>query len=158
MSWLREASWLRYAVVIAGLAALYYYLASTLMGNMPYASIPAWWKIMWPSGRVSFITWLDTLTAAAMFMAAIPIAFTLLLGFIDHRIRVAFAVGALAAAGAMGSLFASEFSPLHSPPAVSLLVWLDTLEHFLLSFLTVPFLVWIAGALPFNNRLVRSDG
>jgi hypothetical protein len=139
--------WLRYAVVILGLATLYYFLTSKLMGNMPYSVIPTWWVGIWPSRRVGVFTWFGALTATATLIAAIPVAAFVVLGIARHRIRMAFVVGALTAAAGLGELLASEFSPLRSAPEVAVFVWLDSLVHFLLFLLAVPFFVWIACAL-----------
>jgi hypothetical protein len=144
--------WVKYVVVIVALVTVYYFLASMLIGNMPYASMPSWWIGNWPSRRVALFTWFGANTTAATFIAATPIALLLRFGTGRHRMRIAFAVGAATAAAATVALLSSENSPLSSAPAVSVTVWLDSLEHFLLLLLTVPFLVWVTGALPFNHN------
>src|SRR5258708_5520602 len=70
-----DAIKMRYALVIAGLVAAFYCLASISIGRMPFTLAPVWWIAIWPSRQVSVYTWFGVLNAAGAMFAAIPVSF-----------------------------------------------------------------------------------
>jgi hypothetical protein len=137
---------IRYVLVIAGLVAAFYCLASILIGMMPFASTPSWWMSIWPSRKFGVYAWFGLLNAAGAIIAAVPV--TLLLRWLIERdrTRAAFMVGAPAAFAMIGSVVA-HYSPLTRATA------LMTVELFLVVFLAVPILVWATRVLPSKQRI-----
>jgi len=141
---------LRYVLVICGLVAAFYCLASISIGRMPFASTPSWWMAVWPSRQFGIYAWFGLLNAVGAVIAAVPVSILLRWLIDGNRIRAAFTVGAPAAFLMIASVVA-HYSPLSRASA------LMALELFLLVFLAVPFLVWVMGALPWKQRFGRSS-
>ena len=141
---------LRYLLVILGLVAAFYCLASILIGRMPFTSEPSWWMGIWPSRSVGVYVWFGILNAVGALIAAVPVSILVRWLIDGNRIRVALAVGAPTAFLMVASVVA-HYSPLSRSTA------LMTLELFLVVFLAVPFLVWVMRALPSSHRLERSS-
>jgi len=142
---------LRYLLVILGLVAAYYCLASIVIGRMPFTSEPYWWMGIWSSRSVGVYVWFGLLNTVGAVIAAVPVAI-LLRRLIDrNRIRAAFLVGMPTALVMVGSLVV-HYSPLnHASVFIAIALFLAIL-------LAVPFLVWSMRALPSQNRFERSRG
>jgi hypothetical protein len=142
---------LRYLLVILGLVAAFYCLASILIERMPFTSETSWWMGIWPSRGVGVYVWFGLLNTVGALIAAVPVAI-LLIRLIDRDcVRAAFLVGAPTALVMIGSAIA-HYSPLSRASAFI------AIALFLAMLLAVPFLVWSMRALPSNNRFQRSRG
>jgi hypothetical protein len=131
---------LRYVLVIAGLVAGFYCLASIVIGRMPFTWTPAWWMGIWPSRKVAVYLWFGVLNAVGAVIAAIPVSLLLRWLVEGNRVRAAFTVGVPAAVLMTGSVVV-HYSPLSRASV------LMAAELFLVVLLSVPFLVWVIGAL-----------
>jgi hypothetical protein len=85
---------LRYVLVIFGLVAAFYCLASISIGRMPFASTSSWWMAIWPSHRVGVYVWFGLLNAMGAVIAAVPVSILLRWLIDGNRIRAAFTVRA----------------------------------------------------------------
>jgi hypothetical protein len=126
----------RYVLVIFGLVASYYCLASILIARMPFTSTPAWWVAIWPSRKVAVYAWFGLLNAMGAFIAAVPVSVLLRWLIEGDRVRAAFTVGAPTAFLMIASVVV-HYSPLSR---ASMLI---ALELFLMVCLAVPLLVWV---------------
>jgi hypothetical protein len=135
----------RYMLVMFGLVAAFYCLASLSIARMPFSSTPLWWMQIWPSRKIAVYVWFGLLNAAGAFIAAVPIS-VLLSGLIhQNRVRAAFTVGASTAFLMIASVV------VHYSPLTRASVFM-TGELFLVVLLAVPLLVWAISALPFRHR------
>jgi hypothetical protein len=140
---------LRYVLVIAGLVAGFYCLASVVIGRMPFTWTPAWWMGIWPSRKVAVYVWFGTLNAVGAVISAIPVSLLLRWLIDGNRIRAAFTVGVPTAVLMIGSVIA-HYSPLSRAST------LMAVELFLVVLLSVPLLVWVMGALASKRGFQRS--
>jgi hypothetical protein len=140
----------RYVLVIFGLVAAFYCLASILIGRMPFTSTPARWMAIWPSRKVAVYVWFGLLNAVGAFVAAVPVSLLLRCLIEGHRVRAAFTVGAPTAFLMIVSVVV-HYSPL------SRASMLMALELFLMVFLAVPFLVWVMRAFASKQRRAPSS-
>ena len=140
-----DALKLRYVLVIVGLVAVFYCIASILIARMPYTWTPSWWMEVWPSRKAAVYVWFGVLNAVGAVIAAVPVSILLRWLIDGDRVRAAFTVGA-PTAFLMAASVVVHYAPLSRVSA------LMTLELFLVVFLAVPFLVWVAGALPLRRR------
>lgn len=127
-------------LVLFGLVAAFYCLASIVIARMPFAATPSWWMASWPSRKVAVYAWFGILNAAGAVIAAVPVAILLTWMIDENRRRAAFTVGAPTAFLMIASVVA-HYSPLSGASVVM------TAELFLLVFLAVPFLVCLMRAL-----------
>jgi hypothetical protein len=132
-------------LVIAGLVAVFYCLASITIAHMPFTSTPSCWMALWPSRKIGVYAWFGLLNAVGALIAAVPVAMLLRWQIDDNRVRAAFTVG-VPSAFLMIAAVIVHYSPSDRASA------LMTAELFLAVCLAVPFWVWIARALPANNR------
>jgi hypothetical protein len=139
----------RYVLVMFGLLAAFYCLASILIGRLPFTSTPAWWMGIWPSRTVAVYVWFGTLNAIGAVISAIPISLLLRWLVEGNRIRAAFTVGVPTAVLMLGSVV-THYSPLSR--ASTLMAG----ELFLVVLLSVPLLVWVMGALTSKRGFQRS--
>jgi hypothetical protein len=84
----------RYVIVMFGLVAAFYCLASILIGQMPFGSPPSRWMLVWPSRKVAVYVWFGLLNAGGAFIAAVPVSLLLRWLVKGDRVRAAFTVGA----------------------------------------------------------------
>jgi hypothetical protein len=140
-------------LVIFGLVAAFYCLASISIGRMPFASTPSWWMAVWPSRKVGVYAWFGLLNAVGALIAALPVS--LLLRWLIERncVRASFTVGAPTAFLMVASVVA-HYSPLSSS-SVFMAVELFLVAFLAVPFLAVPFLVWIMQTLPSKQRFER---
>lgn len=127
-------------LVLFGLVAAFYCLASIVIARMPFAATPSWWMAIWPSRKVAVYAWFGILNAAGAVIAAVPVAILLTWLIDENRLRAAFTVGAPTAFLMIASVVA-HYSPLSGASVVM------TAELFLVVFLAAPFLVWLMRAL-----------
>jgi hypothetical protein len=92
LSSLRGAS-----VALAG-AAVYCALLWLLYAKAPYAAIPHWWRHFAPNGPVALVIWFSLLNVGGAILAAVPVAFGLVLGLKVHRFAFGLAIGVVPAA------------------------------------------------------------
>ena len=138
----------RYLLVMFGLVAAFYCLASISIGHMPFTSTPAWWMAIWPSRKVGVYAWFGLLNAAGAIIAAVPVSI-LLRSLVDgNRVRAAFTIGAPTAFLMVASVVA-HYAPLSRAST------LMAVELFLVVLSAVPFLVWVMRGLPFNRSVRR---
>ena len=91
LSSLRSAS-----VALAG-AVVYCALLWLLYAKAPYAAIPHWWRHFAANGPVALVTWFSLLNVGGAILAAIPVAFGLVLGLKVHRFALSLAIGVVPA-------------------------------------------------------------
>jgi hypothetical protein len=140
----------RYVLVIFGLVAAFYCLASILIGRMPFTSTPTWWIGIWPSRRGAVYAWFGLLNAVGALIAAVPVSVLLRWLIEGDRVRVAFTVGAPTAFLMVASIVV-HYAPLSRASA------LMSAELFVVVLLAVPLWVWIMRALPFKGRIEKSS-
>ena len=140
---------LRYVLVIFGLVAAFYCLASIVIGSLPFTSTPAWWMGIWPSRKISVYLWFGLLNAVGAFVAAVPVGLLLKWLIESDRVRAAFTVGAPTAFLMIASVVV-HYSPLSRASMFM------AAELFTVVLLAVPFLVWVMGALASQRWFERS--
>lgn len=91
LSSLRSAS-----VALAG-AVVYCALLWLLYAKAPYAAIPHWWRHFAPNGPIALVSWFSLLNVGGAILAAIPVAFGLVLGLKVHRFALGLAIGVVPA-------------------------------------------------------------
>lgn len=85
---------LRYVLVLFGLVAVFFCLASIVIGRMPFTSTPSWWMAIWPSRKVGVYAWFGLLNAVGALIAAVPVSILVRWLIDGNRIRAALTVGA----------------------------------------------------------------
>jgi hypothetical protein len=140
----------RYVLVMFGLVAVFYCLASILIGRMPFTATTAWWTGIWPSRKIAIYIWFGLLNAVAAFIAAVPVAVLLRWLIEGDRVRAAFTVGAASAFLMIASVVV-HYAPLGRAST------LMAAELFVVVLLAVPFWVWVIRAFPFRGRLENSS-
>jgi hypothetical protein len=141
---------IRYLLVMFGLVAAFYCLASISIGRMPFTSTPSWWMAIWPSRKVGVYAWFGLLNAVGALIAAVPVSILVRWLIDGNRVRASFTVGAPTAFLMIVSVVV-HYSPLGRASV------LMTLELFLVVFLAVPFVVWVMSAFPSKQRFERSS-
>jgi hypothetical protein len=141
---------LRYMLVIFGLVAAFYCLASITIGRMPFTSTPAWWMAIWPSRKMAVYGWFGLLNAVGALIAAVPVSVLLMWLVERDRVRAAFTVGAPTAFLMVASVIV-HYSPLSRASV------LMVAELFLVLLLSVPFLVWLMAVLASKRELQGSS-
>jgi hypothetical protein len=137
---------IRYVLVMFGLVAAFYCLASLSIARMPFTWTPSWWMQIWPSREIAVYVWFGFLNAAGAFVAAVPIGALLMWLIQQNRVRAAFTVAAPTAFLMVASVVV-HYSPLNRASVFM------TGELFLMVLLAVPLLVWAVSALPSTHRL-----
>jgi hypothetical protein len=140
----------RYVLVMFGLVAVFYCLASILIGRMPFTATPAWWTGIWPSRKIAVYIWFGLLNTVGAFIAAVPVGVSLRWLIEGDRVRAAFTVGA-ATAFLMIAAVVVHYAPLTRAST------LMAAELFIVVLLAVPFWVWFIRAFPFRGRFENSS-
>jgi len=86
------------SVVVALIGAVVYSaLLWLLYARAPYSVIPHWWLHFVPNSPVALVTWFTLLNVGGAILAAIPVAFGVLLGTTARRAALALIIGVVPA-------------------------------------------------------------
>jgi hypothetical protein len=122
---------LRYILVVVVGAAIYYALLGLLYANAPYAVIPHWWRQLASTASVAVITWFTLLNVGGAVLAAVPLAFLVVVASPRRRIPVALLIGVPPAA----YILVGGFLAFGAPPNTS--IWIVAVAQFLAISLAV---------------------
>jgi hypothetical protein len=137
-----ELSPLRSATVVIIGAAIYFALLWVFYSITPYAPIPQWWRNFMPNGAVALGTWFSFLNVAGAILAAIPVAYGIVIAARVRRIALAVAIGLVPALYiVVGSIM--EFG---APPSVT--GWVVDIAQFLAVSLSVVAMVALVRGFP----------
>ena len=147
---------IRHALLVAAVAAFYYFASTALMNRLPYASIPLWWFQNLPGGRSAMVLWLQLMDVSATLIAAFPIA--VFLCWKVHRLRYS---TSLLAAGVTSIIVATQVFTYNDPTVhlsahMQNLIFLNAVVE-VTAFLFAPVvLVALISLLPSNYQLERT--
>lgn len=136
---MRNKQNLRYAVVIAAGALVYFFLAGFLIAQLSHVAIPSQWLVHWSSRATGVLAWLQGLNVLACLCAALPVALTIVWAIPAYRTLVAFAASTLTATMVVARLFDSEMSPTRN---ADLAYWVNFAVLSLAFLLAVP--LWVS--------------
>jgi hypothetical protein len=139
----------KFGFTAAALSVTYYLLATVILGNLPYVSLPAWWATLWPSRASGTVAWFQFLNVSGSLAAAFPVALLATLRVANQKLRVALAIGAITT---LAVLVPMALEPAAHRPAPSWPLWINNTTLLLSLLLAVPLLLWLMLALPSNNR------
>jgi hypothetical protein len=136
LSPLRSAS-----IVLIG-AAVYFAFLWLFYAMAPYAPIPHWWRNFTPNAPVALATWFSLLNLGGAILAAIPVAFGVVLGTKVRRIALGLTIGVVPALYiVVGAIF--EFGV---PPSVT--GWVVEIAQFFAVSLAVVAMVALVQDFP----------
>jgi hypothetical protein len=92
-----EPSRLRDALVALIGAVVYSALLWLLYARAPYAVIPHWWRHFVSNAPVALVTWFTLLNVGGAILAAIPVAFGVVLGTTARRVALGLIIGVVPA-------------------------------------------------------------
>ena len=139
----------RLTLTTAALVTAYYFLVGAVAERLPWAVIPSWWWLAWPSRHSAFVAWLQALNIVEALAAALPISVIITLFVRQYQFGVTLGVAAGTAAFiTIGSLMA--YPPVSSTHPAEL--WLGNVINFAALCGSPPLLVWLSRSLPSNNR------
>ena len=141
-----ELSSLRSVLVALAGAAVYTALLWLLYAKAPYAAIPHWWRHFTPNGPVALVTWFSLLNVGGAILAAIPVAFGLVLGLKVHRFALGLAIGVLPAV----YIFAGGIIEFGVPASVE--AWVVEITQFFAVGLAVVAMVALIRGFPLTIR------
>ena len=88
--------WRLTLVALVGVA-VYYTLLGFLYARAPYSTMPHWWRAHVSPGPVAVVSWVTLLNLAGALLAAIPVAFGVVLGATSRRVPLGLIIGVVPA-------------------------------------------------------------
>jgi len=78
-------------------AAVYCALLWLLYARAPYSTIPHWWRNFASNAAVALVSWFSSLNVGGAILAAVPVAFGLVLGTKVRRLALGLTIGLVTA-------------------------------------------------------------
>lgn len=111
----------RQVVFVCVATVAYYAILGLVRESLPSATIPTWWRALWPSPNVGVVSWLSAMDIVSAFASAAVIAVMSIAVLKNNRGRVGIIVGVLCATY-VGISATMAYVPLSSGSVIVMLV------------------------------------